>query len=261
NGGGPPSGYCASAGSTTVDEWIQRVQVGTIDNNSGANNGYADFTNLQTNVAQGSSVNITLTAAWAGTLYNEGFAVWIDYNRDGDFNDSGELAIASGSASTTSPISGSFTIPATAQTGLTRMRITMQYNVVPSDPCASFQFGEVEDYLVNIVPGSSNPNLNQTVLTSLMHSQYDPEGVKDVIAQSHPNPTQNVVEVKVRADKGSSVKMLMTDVNGIGLVSKERISETGEVKQKFDLSTLSKGLYIIQVWTPRGHKALKVIKE
>jgi hypothetical protein len=43
-----------------------------------------------TNLTKGFQA-ITITPTWPGTKYNDGYAVWIDYNKDGDFNDAGEL--------------------------------------------------------------------------------------------------------------------------------------------------------------------------
>lgn len=263
-GGGstPPTGYCASSGSRVTYEWIERVQIGTINNQSGANTGgYGDYTAKTTDLTTGSSVNITLTPGWASTRYNEGFTVWIDYNRDGDFADAGEKVFTTSSASTVSPISGSITIPSTAQAGLTRMRVTMAYNAVPNDPCATIGDGEVEDYLVNIVPGSVAAGVNSKVATTVVNTTYNPEGVKQVYATTFPNPAHNFTTVKVQAVIGSKVKMLMTDVNGVGLVSRNRTSETGTVEEEFDLSKLTKGLYIIKVWTINGNKTLKIVKQ
>ncbi len=140
--------YCTSTGQTTSDEWIQRVVCGSIDNNSGANGGYADFTNLTTSMPQGTNQTITVYIGWSGTVYNEAIAVWIDWNQDGDFTDEGELVFTS-QPSTNSPVSGTFTVPADAATGTTRMRVSMKYNDIP-DPCETFQYGEVEDYSISV---------------------------------------------------------------------------------------------------------------
>ncbi|EAY26036.1 GEVED domain-containing protein [Microscilla marina] len=261
-GGGAPTGYCASSGTRVNYEWIDRVQIGTIDNQSGANaGGYGDYTAQSTDLVTGNSVNITLTPGWAGTQYNEGFTVWIDYNRDGDFADAGERVFTTSSASTISLVSGSITVPSSAQAGLTRMRVSMEYNSVPNDPCATIGDGEVEDYIVNIVPGSSAAGINSKAATTVVNTTYNPEGIKQVYATSFPNPTTRFTTVKVQAAIGTNVKMLMTDVNGVGLISRDRTSETGVVEEEFDISKFSKGLYIIKVWTVNGNKTLKIMKQ
>lgn len=141
--------YCASNGNNTSDEYIGNVQLGDINNSTGAGSGgYADHTGISTNLIIGDANTITVTPTWTGTVYNEGYAAWIDYNQDGDFTDSGEQ-VWTRSASKTTPVSGSFTVPASATVGNTRMRVSMKYNGVPTS-CESFDYGEVEDYTVNI---------------------------------------------------------------------------------------------------------------
>ena len=140
--------YCASKGNSVSDEYIQKVQIGSINNTSGSGNGYSDHTNISTNLTKGSSATITITPKWTGTVYNEGYAVWIDYNKDGDFTDSGEQVWTKAASKDTS-VSGTFTIPSSAVNGNTRMRVSMKYNGVPTS-CEAFDYGEVEDYTVNL---------------------------------------------------------------------------------------------------------------
>ncbi|MGM0581417.1 MAG: GEVED domain-containing protein [Bacteroidota bacterium] len=145
--------YCDSNGNNVSDEYIGRVQLGSIDNSSGAaSSGYADFTSQSTDLGKGDESTITVTPEWTGTVYNEGYSVWIDYNQDGDFDDAGEQ-VWTQSATSNTPVSGSFTVPSGALDGNTTMRVSMKYNGVPS-PCESFSYGEVEDYTVNITTGS-----------------------------------------------------------------------------------------------------------
>ena len=144
--------YCTSKGNSVSDEYIGRVQLAGIDNTSSGGNGYSDFTSISANLTKGNSATINITPTWTGTVYNEGYAVWIDYNQNGDFGDSGEL-VWSKSASKTTPVSGSFTVPSGALNGATRMRVSMKYNGIPT-PCEAFSYGEVEDYTINIGAGT-----------------------------------------------------------------------------------------------------------
>jgi chitodextrinase len=145
--------YCSSQSSNVNDEYISRVQLNTIDNSSGAQF-YSDFTNISTSLTKGSAYTITITPTWTGTIYNEGYSVWIDYNHDGDFTDAGEQ-VWSKTASKTTPVSGSFTIPAGATVSSTRMRVSMEYNTIPTS-CKSFTYGEVEDYTINITGATAD---------------------------------------------------------------------------------------------------------
>ena len=66
-----------------------------LNSNSNSNGGYADFTNRSANLGRGSSNNISLNASYSGDTYSEFWRVWIDFNQDGDFGDSGELVFES----------------------------------------------------------------------------------------------------------------------------------------------------------------------
>ncbi|MEZ4839335.1 reprolysin-like metallopeptidase [Flavobacterium sp.] len=146
--------YCTSQGNSVADEYIGRVQIGTIDNATGGVTGYVDYTSLSTDLTKGSSATIIITPTWTGTTYSEGYAVFIDYNQDGDFTDAGET-VWSLAATTSTPVSGNFTIPTTAATGPTRMRVSMKYNGIPT-ACETFSYGQVEDYTVNLIVGTTD---------------------------------------------------------------------------------------------------------
>ncbi|TWO31848.1 T9SS type A sorting domain-containing protein, partial [Seonamhaeicola sediminis] len=141
--------YCASTSGSNNREYIGRVQLNTINNSSGPTL-YSDFTNISTTVEKGSQYTITITPEWTGRSRREGYGIWIDYNYDGDFDDSGEQ-ILSQSPTKSSQISTSFTVPQTAAETSFRMRVSMKYNGTPTS-CESFSDGEVEDYTITIEP-------------------------------------------------------------------------------------------------------------
>ncbi|WP_408025050.1 GEVED domain-containing protein, partial [Tenacibaculum sediminilitoris] len=178
--------YCSSKGDSVSDEYIGRVELGSIDNTSGPGNGYSDHTGISTNLAKGTSHTITITPKWTGRVYNEGYGVFIDYNKDGDFSDSGER-VWTKAASTDTPVSGFFTVPSGAVGGATRMRVILSYNTVPT-ACGSYDFGETEDYTVVIgsqadtqaptAPSSlAASNVTQTTLTLNWSASTDNVGV------------------------------------------------------------------------------------
>jgi PKD repeat protein len=144
--------YCDSEGTDQDYEWIAGVEVGDLNNSSGAS-GYTDYTSMTANLTAGASANVSLTPGFASSSYNEYWKIWIDYNENGDFTDSGE-EVFSGSGS--SVVSGSFTVPSSAQGIVTRMRVSMKYNAAPTS-CETFTYGEVEDYTVSIGGGAIPP--------------------------------------------------------------------------------------------------------
>ena len=143
--------YCASQGNDFSDEFISRVQLNTIDNDTGGQS-YSDFTNISTTLVVGENYTITVTPEWTGSTYSEGYRVWIDYNRDGSFTTAERVLNESPTQDTS--VSATFNIPGTVTLGNTRMRVSMRYNASPNaDGCGSFNYGEVEDYTINLFDG------------------------------------------------------------------------------------------------------------
>lgn len=229
--------YCSSRGNNTNDEFIDRVRLGSINNLSGNNGGYADFTSISTTLAKGSSNTITITPKWTGSKYREAYRVWIDYNQDGDFNDAGEQ-VYSRSRTTSSPISGSFTVPSSALTGATRMRVSMKYNAYPTS-CETFSYGEVEDYTV-IISNSANNGITA-----------DPENVQATLTL-YPNPAKYSLNISLEDAIGKEYAIY----NVMGQVVMK-----GIFVQRIDVSSLQSGVYMLEVTTDTDKIIKRFVKE
>ncbi len=144
----PADDYCGSNGSDSSYEWIDEVSIGTMSNPSGNDNGYGDYTGTTISTEQGQELSAVLIPGFGADTYNEYWKIWIDYNQDLDFDDAGELVYDSGSASPAAVV-GTFTIPSDATTGQTRLRVSMKWDD-PQTACEAFQYGEVEDYTIQI---------------------------------------------------------------------------------------------------------------
>lgn len=137
--------YCTSSASNQSYEYIAGVSVGSMNKTSGSA-GYSDFTSTTANLTAGATVNVSLTPGYGtSTAYTEYWKIWIDWNGDGDFDDSGEEVF---SKSGKNAVTGSFTVPSGAS-GTTRMRVSMTYGGYPPK-CGTFTYGEVEDYTVSL---------------------------------------------------------------------------------------------------------------
>ena len=207
--------YCNSKGASVADEYIQKVELGSINNTSTGGNGYSDFTSISTSLLKGEDNTITITPRWTGTLYNEGYGVFIDYNQDGDFSDAGEVVYTKAPSKTT-PVVGSFTVPTGATEGATRMRIVLKYNATPTACEASFQYGEVEDYTV-VIESVQADTAPPTAPTNLSASNVE----QTTLSLNWSASTDNVAVTEYDIYQGASLlgSTANTSVNITGLTA------------------------------------------
>jgi hypothetical protein len=65
------------------------------------------------------------------------------------------------------------TIPFSALSGITRMRVSMKYNTAPTE-CEAFTFGEVEDYCIRVVhPPCGKDNFEPNGMAATAHNLYN----------------------------------------------------------------------------------------
>jgi len=128
---------------------------GTIGNATGTPGSFSNFTAFGPYaMTAGNTYGFSLTSITQGGNYFNSMAIFIDYNRDGDFADAGEAAYLP-TATIQGPHveAGTFTIPTTALNGQTRMRVVCLETLITGIASTS-SWGEYEDYMLNI----SSPN-------------------------------------------------------------------------------------------------------
>ena len=157
-----PVAYCTPTCiyGTGWGDYISHVQLGDIDNQTGALESpyYAYYSSMTASLTLGSVNTITLSP---GTEEASHIAVWIDYNRDGDFEEAeklGSVYIPPMPSSETI----SFTVPEGALTGVTRMRVREVWDVSDFYACSDEYYGETEDY--NVIILSNDRSLRLTLL-------------------------------------------------------------------------------------------------
>lgn len=138
--------YCAASG-TQNSLAITNVSFGSI-NNSSSHNKYGDYTSKVTELEIGKEKTLTIkvnNSHWTGNA----IGAWIDWNKDGDFNDQGEKVF---SAFRAGPYVSKIVVPNNAVSGTTTMRIRAAYGGTDKiKPCGVDKYiGEVEDYSVVI---------------------------------------------------------------------------------------------------------------
>ncbi|BAP33506.1 uncharacterized protein CHSO_4469 [Chryseobacterium sp. StRB126] len=222
--------YCKMKSENSAGEYISKVTVipngKTKMENESKESSYTDYTGVPKTfieLIQGSTDNeIIIEKKWLGKTYNEGIAVWIDFNRNGEF-DIYEKVFSS-TPNTTTPVSGKFNVPADAFVSTTDykyvvMRVAMERDGVPVN-CMNVKNGEVEDYTVRISKaGVPNP-INQT----------------DILI--YPNPVSSVLYVK-NISKKAKYKIY----NAAGQIIVDGILLNNEI----NVTKLINGVYVIDI--------------
>lgn len=141
---------CLASGNSSNNEWIDGFQFADINNYSGSDAGYGDYTGLATLTLKSFNYVASLAPGYSGTAIPQNWAVFIDYNQDGDFDDAGERALDK--LGVVGSEFGIINIPVTASTGQTSCRVIMKRESAGPivDACETFANGEVEDYTVYI---------------------------------------------------------------------------------------------------------------
>ena len=149
--------YCIpSANCTLGDGFIDFAFAGIENYGSGCSpGGYGDFTSMQGTAEIGFTYTANIATGWA----HQYVSVWIDFNNDTVFSETEilltDLYLASGGIMYDVDI----TIPGDASPGIHRMRIGSKYYDLSSpDPCATFLYGEWEDYNMEITGTSLSYN-------------------------------------------------------------------------------------------------------
>jgi PKD repeat protein len=181
--------YCIPTYTTgnVAGDYISNVTLASINNTSGkapAPNFYSDFTSQQTTLVIGDAYTVNVTS---GTYPIDSFFVWIDYNHDFDFLDTGEKIGKFRSTASSQTNTINFSVSATAITGTTRMRVRCIYNTA-GNPCNTFTYGETEDYNIdikrNLFKASDFVNFpdESDVLTYSRWLDYDRDNLYDLLS-------------------------------------------------------------------------------
>lgn len=252
-GSNPIAPYCGPLAAKLGVYSISNIQLSNMTNASTSTTAsHEDFTNKVATVNRGTSYPITLQGAGLGTNNRFGFTVFIDWNQNGSFTDSGEAYFvtsdfAGGAAALGSTITSNknIPVPATAALGNTRMRVKYQFNSSTtsvrtelSNPCADVSEGQVEDYTITVTDASlatSEVGINKKAEISI-----------------YPNPFKDILQI---SDTKGVKSITVTDIAG-------RQLKTLKASNEINLSDLGSGLYLIGLQMEDGSvKTLKAIKK
>ena len=142
----PCNDYCTAGAAASHFFGIGRVAMNAFENVTGNDAGYGDYTHLTIPLNPGENIFFEVDPNGDLADFPLYYTLWIDYNKDQDFDDAGEQVFQS-MLQNTGTLYQTFTIPE-GLTGETRMRISMSF-FGPAGPCDGYLAGETEDYTVH----------------------------------------------------------------------------------------------------------------
>ncbi len=257
-----PEPYCPVTFPSGVEP-ITKVVFADISNNSPATGGPAhqDFTAVVGNVTPGATVQMTVKGNTAGN-FKTAVNAYIDWNQDGVFDPTEKTAIGVLYNSTgvdAQEITKNITIPLTALSGTTRMRVIKKYGETSDpQPCNNAGYGQAEDYTLNVAPASPAPKASKafapaqvmanapSTLTITLNNADSPTAATlisafadalptGLVVAATPNASTTCANGTVTANAGDSV---------VGLSIAAVIPGGGSCAVTVDVSSAMDGIYV-----------------
>lgn len=221
---------------------------------------YLDFsedTSKLVNLTKGTQYTITYRNLGNADDYDDFIEVWIDYNRNGVFEDSEKIG-SSGDLPVNDPNSGydyhdgtfTFTVPSTAYAGdkTLRMRVASTFFNPSSGPCGYpsvgvtgggiISAGGFRDFPVKITESLGTDEVRVTKASSEI--------------SIYPNPADTFVEVKNLKGK-ADYKIYSAD---------GRLVQAGQIDgQRINVASLIKGMYVVTIKDDKNTYNTKLIKK
>ncbi|PKV50379.1 putative secreted protein (Por secretion system target) [Aquimarina sp. MAR_2010_214] len=248
----PDIPYCDPSGGNTAFSHTKLVQLESINNTSGSDGGYGDYTHLSTDLQKGNTYTINVATGGTFGFSKNRFRAWIDFNQDGVFAD--DEIILEGITNGSSPLSQTFSVPTNVKNGIAGLRVSHIYGGFKyPDSCAPPFFGEVEDYKVHIKG-------NGVLLVDNENTQIPTDNGDDLLSVvNFPNPAHNMFKAEINIpEKGSYTIKLINNMGNV--ITKNQINtDKGILLKEFDTSNLPQGLYHLIITDSKNKSIIKQV--
>ena len=235
---------CQPVSDCSFGDQILNVQLGTINNNSlCSSNGYSDFSNISTDLQAGNTYDFTVTVGYS----QDHFTAWIDFNNNNVFENNEKIVndyiyepnvdFASGNFVNTFQIN----IPANAYNGEHLMRLRTNWRAAVPDACSNVNYGETEDYKVNILGGSGVDVFegNQILLQTLENNHF-------LVTLNSPNYHKDVT-------------LTVYTISGKQIVYHNLKNKSGKYTYDLDLQYVAKGVYLLRIGNDEAGRIKKIL--
>ncbi len=237
--------YCEPNNVDSSEEWIAMVKIDEFENRSQSDGGYGDFTGLSLELEQGRNYEFTVEPGFApGISRSQYTQLWMDLDQNGSFT-TNERLYASVDPSNEA-VNISMFIPEGTKLGRTRLRIGMHLqNGVSACSFASNQFGEFEDYCVDIIERRTT-SVNNAAVEGLVFNVYpNPASPEEVTLQTQfSQPLRDYYLEWIRSD-GTFIRSIPGKNHPANVLQSQRL----------DISDFVQGIYFLRLRS-NGRKTL-----
>lgn len=248
------SAFCRSYGVNTW-EWIDFFSLGSISRTSGQDvQGYFN-SSQSTDLVIGSTGNAgQLSAGFnPGQSYTDRFVIYIDFNRNDDFNDPGERVLAPLTTTNGNIYNFSISIPNNVSPGPTKLKVVMRRGGAINTPCAQGTRGEVEDYVVNLISSSNMPDIiTEEQQNNMIETEIRTKQTTETIVT--PNPSNGIFNIQTSNAVKYSIYGALNH-----FISANSVQDQSNIQ--IDLSPYPAGVYNMAIFTSDGdRKTIRLIK-
>jgi hypothetical protein len=211
-------------------EFIDQFTLGTINRTSGKEVGGYINTGLSTNLVKGSSTNAGVISGGfnPGIVFGENYAIYIDFNNNGNFSDAGERVAGPTYFATGAPLNFNIAIANNKPLGNKKMRVIVRRSTSTMAPCAAGFQGEVEDYNVNIISNKSTSGVDENLN-------------RDITI--YPNPSNGIFNI-ISQEELNSVSFEVMSIDG-RIIEKKKFDNN--FQNTIDISSQPEGIYILNI--------------
>jgi len=245
--------YCESYGKNSSYAHIKKVVLNSVNFPTGNNGGYDHHEGYCLDVHAGGDISVRLSPGFHYYSYYCYWQIFIDFNQDGDFSDEGEKV---GKARSTRDVVGEIDIPASAKSGPTRMRIVMSLNDYKDGACGKFDYGEVEDFCIDISGGSGakKPIHKSAIAPVTLRSQEieDEKALEKVDfgkVSIFPNPATQSIRFLAEGTEVLSAEII--NLEG------KRIRKIQDYNSAISIDDLSSGMYYVRIVNLNGEQQIE----
>lgn len=211
---------CSPTSDCTQGDDISLFNLQEINNSSVCiGNGYRDYTHLVAKVPVTQVQTVTVNSG--PDIY---LTVWIDLNDNFVFEPSEEVVT---NIYFNNTVKANFTLPSTANYGIHLLRVRTNWDSNSNDPCANYDYGETEDYKVNVTP----PNSVEQV-SSIEFKIINLVDEVEIIGQSKLK-----LDLKIELINSLGQLVEVNTVNG----------ESGSFSYKMSTLAYPKGIYYLRI--------------